>query len=261
MDLIESPRTTAAEETERQRARLPRRHRAAYDALIDRTAGLQESVVRLLAVRIADLIHHAGRTTTAERYVARVLATAVREEQVRPGSVELTSEVARYLFKVLAYKDEYEVARLYLEPVFADHVSKAFTDAVSVSYNLSPPAARLFGRTRKLHLGPWFRAAFRMLRAGRRLRGTWLDPFRLQASRREERGLITWYEQILDDVDRQLSPATFGTAVALAALPEDIRGYEDVKHRNAEIATQRADELKAQLARPRLPLMVHNPPR
>lgn len=256
VNLIEPRPTTAAEETGRRRARLPRRQHADYDHLMARADHLQESVVRLLAVRVSELMLYAGTPETARHYLDRVLEIADRETEVRPGSIELTSEVVRSLYKLLAYKDEYEVARLYLDQGFADQVIGTFDQPVEVSYNLSPPAARRLGRGRKVHVGPRFKVAFVALRRMRRLRATPLDPFRGQASRREERALIGWYQTLLDDVRDQLTPASFGTALQIAALPEAIRGYEDVKHRNALAAQERAEVLKEHLKRPPLPLSV-----
>ena len=255
IELIEPPQTTASEELENRRAGLPARRRQAYDEIMANVTDLPDPVVRLLAVRVAELIHYAGKPRLAADYLRRMREFADREAEVRPGSIELTMTAGRSLFKLMAYKDEYEVARLYLQPEFAEQVNRTFANPVKVSYNLYPPAARAFGRKRKLRLGPWFRPAFAILKASRRIRGTWVDPFRGQASRREERGLILWYENLLDEIRDTLAPANFPIALEIADIPDAIRGYEEVKSRSAELARLRADDLLPGLRRPRLPLV------
>ncbi|WRL62283.1 DUF6537 domain-containing protein [Blastococcus brunescens] len=183
-----------------------------------------------------------------------VLRVAAREAAVDPGSHRLTEAVTRYLYKLMAFKDEYEVARLYLKPDFAEHVAATFEGDVKLVHNLQPPLARRFFphklRVPETVAGPTFRA----LRAARRLRGSAADPFRLLESRREERALIEWYRELLQETTQQLRPSTMDTAVAIAELPDMIRGYEDVKRANAARALQRAEELQEGLRRPRLKL-------
>jgi indolepyruvate ferredoxin oxidoreductase len=165
------------------------------------------------------------------------------------GEGALAAAVARGLHKLMAYKDEYEVARLHLAAEFREQLEATFEGPVKLVYHLHPPLLRRFGRERKLALGPWFRGPLRVLRALRRVRGTPLDPFGRLSSRREERELITWYEDLLDRAVAVLDPATLAVAAELAALPDDIRGYEEIKSRNATKARLRARALLKRLDR------------
>jgi indolepyruvate ferredoxin oxidoreductase len=251
-EIIEPPRRTAEGERLHRRERLGRRHRPAYDALMTRTAELSVETQRLLAVRAAELIDYAAGSALAADYVERVCSVARAEAAVAPSSDRLANAVAKSLYQLMAFKDEYEVARLFLAEDFEAHVRELFDGPVRISYNLAPPAARALGRRGKLRLGPWFRPVFWSLRWARRSRGTVVDPFRRQKSRVEERELVTWFQSILDEVIAALSPASFDVAVALAELPEGIRGYEEVKSRAAAEARTRAVELREQLWHPRL---------
>ncbi|GAB3357873.1 indolepyruvate ferredoxin oxidoreductase family protein [Modestobacter lapidis] len=251
--LIAPPETDAVTEFARRAQRLDPRRRAAAEALWQRTGELSEPIRRLLAVRIAELVDYQDGTYAAP-YVDEVLRVAARESAIDPGSQRLTEAVTRNLYKLMAFKDEYEVARLYLKPDFAEHVAATFEGEVKLVHNLQPPLARRFFK-RKLQLPETVAApTFRALRASRRLRGSVADPFRLLESRREERDLIRWYRELLDEAVEQLRPNTLDTAVAIADLPDQIRGYEDVKRANAVLARQRAEELREGLRRPRLKL-------
>jgi indolepyruvate ferredoxin oxidoreductase len=123
-----------------------------------------------------------------------------------------------------------------------------------VKYNLHPPLLRRMGRTEKISLGPSFVPVLRGLRAVRRVRGTPLDPFGRTASRREERELIGWYEELIETALPKLSEASLPTAIELAELPDGIRGYEDIKSRTAERARIRARALLRQLDAPLMEL-------
>ena len=258
MAMIAPAIRTADEEAVARSARLPRRWRGAYDELVGRTSVLGEESRRALAIRIADLIDYAAGTSAATQYVDTVLRVADAERAVSPESEELTLAVVRNLYKLTAYKDEYEVARLMLDSGFSAQVEATFSDPVRISYNLHPPAARLIGRDRKLRLGPWFRPAFVALRAARRVRGTMFDPFARQQSRAEERGLLTWYEGLIEEVLPQVRATTMAVAVSIAELPDEIRGYESIKSANAAVVRERAEVLRDGLRRPRLPLAVVN---
>ena len=152
----------------------------------------------------------------------------------------------------MAYKDEYEVARLYLRKSWRQNIDSTFTDPVRVWFNLHPPAARFLGRKKKMRLGPWFVPALVVLRSCRRLRGTKLDVFGLQGSRREERALIGWYEELLDRALGALRPSTAEVVAAIIALPEQIRGFESIKSTSIAAARTRATTLVGQLDHPPL---------
>jgi indolepyruvate ferredoxin oxidoreductase len=114
-----------------------------------------------------------------------------------------------------------------------------------VSYQLHPPVLRALGMKRKLKLGPWSRPGFRLLRAGKIVRGTRLDPFGLTRVRRVERELISEYTAAIDDLLRQLSPETYPRAVQIARLPDLVRGYENIKLANVALYRAELKELQA----------------
>ncbi|HKP28194.1 MAG TPA: indolepyruvate ferredoxin oxidoreductase family protein [Gemmatimonadales bacterium] len=187
---------------------------------------------RLLAIRVPDLVAYQNEAyaTTYREFVDRV---ARRESELGLGS-ELAESVARYLYKLMAYKDEYEVARLSLDPGFDQIVKEAVGEGAKISWRLHPPALRAMGLKKKLSLGAWFRPVFRLLRWGRRVRGTALDPFGRDAIRKLERELIVEYRELIERELATLSAETHARAVALAKLPDMVRGYEDVKRKNVE---------------------------
>ncbi len=256
IDAVLTPAPLPGEdEYARRRNQLGRRRQMAYDRLWRQTGGLNEPTRQLLAVRLAELVDYQDERYAA-RYLDQVLAVARRERDVMVSQHELTDAVVRNLYKLMAYKDEYEVARLFLKHRFTDEIAATFVKPVRVVNHLQPPIARRFGRDRKITVGPWFRPAFQVLRMAHRLRATRLDPFARQVSRVEERALVAWYLNLVADVLTELRPANHAIAVELASLPDRIRGYEQVKHEGARIAKAAAAELAEQLRRPRLPLLT-----
>ena len=159
----------------------------------------------------------------------------------------LQEVVARYLYKLMAYKDEYEVARLLTKPSFESDVREMWASAESVSYNLHPPLLRRFGVNKKLKLGAWFRTPLMMLKSMKGLRGTALDLFGYAAHRRLERSLIHWYRELIEQVLANLTPANLPQALEIAALPDQIRGYEKIKEQNIAKVKQEAVEKIAAL--------------
>ena len=198
-----------------------------------RAAPLAESLDQLIERRARDLVEYQDQNYAA-RYRRLLDQARRREQQVRPASVELSQAVARYLYKLMAYKDEYEVARLLTLPEFEQQVRDTFQSPRRVDYHLHPPLLRALGLKRKLSLGPWFRPLLRMLARLRALRGGPLDVFGYAALRRRERGLIQWYERTLETVLARLSAENFDEAVHIASRPDGIRGYEQVKLRSVE---------------------------
>ena len=181
----------------------------------------------------------------ARRYRALVDKVRAAETELTPGKTGLADAVARYLFKLMAYKDEYEVARLYTDGSFAKQVKNEFGgDNLRFEFHLAPPIlARLdktTGLPRKMSFGPWLLPAFRVLAKLKFLRGTALDPFGRTLERRTERKLIDDYEAMLDEVLARLVPDNHHLAVGLAAIPEKIRGFGHVKQR--QLAAAKADE-------------------
>jgi indolepyruvate ferredoxin oxidoreductase len=188
---------------------------------------------RLIRSRSEDLTAYQD-DAYARRYLDVVERVRAAEQDKTPGSTALTEAVARYLYKLMAYKDEYEVARLSLEPSLGAALAAEFGPGARASWRLHPPLLRGLGLQRKIELGPWFVPAFRVLRAMRRLRGTPMDPFGRTRVRVVERELIEEYLGLVDFLIGRLSPATAALAVRLAELPDGVRGYEGVKMRNVE---------------------------
>jgi len=189
----------------------------------------------------------------AERY--RALVNRVRQAEAdRVGGTRLTEAVARYYFKLLAYKDEYEVARLYARPEFAQQVSAAFEGGFKLRFHLAPPLiARpdaVTGEPRKRVFGPWMMTVFRLLARLKGLRGTALDIFGYSEERRRERQLIVDYGKAIEEVLAGLSRDNHATAVAIAEIPEEIRGFGPVKARNLEKAKASESELLARFRAP-----------
>ncbi len=181
----------------------------------------------------------------AKRYRDRVEVVRATEAAKAPDKCGLAEAVARNLFKLMAYKDEYEVARLYGDGAFLRQVAQEFDgEKLRFSFHLAPPLlARRDPRTgmpRKITFGPWMLAGFRMLMRLKFLRGTALDPFGYSAERRLERKLIADYEATLDEVIARLDGDNHHLAVAIAAIPEKIRGFGHVKARH--LAAAKADE-------------------
>jgi indolepyruvate ferredoxin oxidoreductase len=169
----------------------------------------------------------------ARRYWKIVNDVRTIEIERLPGSESLTTAVARSLFKLMAYKDEYEVARLHMETGFQNKLRQEFEGDFTVKYHLAPPivpAARdSRGRPIKRAFGPWIEPVFRLLARLKFLRGTPLDVFCYTHERKLERRLIAWYESEIKKLLPQLSRETIGPSVGIASLPLQIRGYGPVK--------------------------------
>jgi len=213
------------------------------------TASLPEAIAR----REEFLVGYQNRAY-AERYRARLARLAAVEQRVRPGSQELADAVARNYFSVLAYKDEYEVARLHTETGFVESVKRNFGTGVRMSFHFSPPLfARpdpATGRPKKYELGPWMLPILRVLAKLRWLRGTKLDPFGRSSDRRLEREWLARYEVLLDRIAAELDDSRFELALALARLPAQVRGYGPVKSAAAARARAAEQDLWEQWAAP-----------
>jgi len=162
----------------------------------------------------------------------------------------LRDVVATYLYKLMAYKDEYEVARLLTKPVFERRVRDMWEAPEVISYNLHPPLLRSLGLNKKLTLGPWFKMPLSVLKRFKVLRGTPLDIFGLSAHRRLERSLIGWYRELIENVIANLTPENLAQALEIAALPDQIRGYEQIKEQSIAKVKQAATEKLAVLKSP-----------
>jgi indolepyruvate ferredoxin oxidoreductase len=185
----------------------------------------------------------------AQRYTAFVAKVRAAEALKVPGKSALAEAVARYYFKLLAIKDEYEVARLYTDGEFVKRVAAQFEGDYKLRFHLAPPLTNKpdprTGEPRKSSYGPWMMGAFRVLAAMKGLRGTAFDPFGKSAERKTERQLITDYEALIDELLPQLTAANHAIAVELASIPELIRGYGHVKERHIKAAKAKEADLIA----------------
>jgi indolepyruvate ferredoxin oxidoreductase len=191
----------------------------------------------------------------AKRYTDLVAQVRAAEARAMPGITELTEAVARYHFKVLAIKDEYEVARLFTESDFAQRVASQFEGDYKLTFHLAPPVFNkpdpVTGVPRKSVYGPWMMKAFGLLARMRRFRGTSLDFFGRTEERRHERALIGEYEKVVAEIVSQLTAGNHATAVDLASVPEHIRGYGHVRAAHLKTAKAREAALLAQFRSPR----------
>jgi indolepyruvate ferredoxin oxidoreductase len=191
----------------------------------------------------------------AGRYRAMVERAARAEARAVPGSTAFAAAVARGYFKLLATKDEYEVARLLSDPAFAAEIAARFTGAYRIVHHLAPPLIarrdRETGRPRKRAFGPWIRRVLALVAKAKGLRGTPFDPFGLTAERRLERRLTRDYEARIAALLPRLSADTIQTATEIAALPLAIRGFGPVKAAAVERARAREAELLAALEQAR----------
>jgi len=185
----------------------------------------------------------------AKRYTDFVARVRASEGAKLPGASALTEAVARYYFKLLAVKDEYEVARLYAQSDFAARVADQFDGDYKLTFSLAPPLLAkpdpVTGEVQKRTYGPWMLSAFRVLAKLRRFRGTALDVFGRTAERRMERALPGEYAQLIDELLATLAPHNHALAVELAQVPEHIRGYGAVKERHLKAAKAKETELLA----------------
>ncbi len=191
----------------------------------------------------------------AARYRARVEKIAKLESQRAPGSHELTEAVARYLFKLMAVKDYYEVARLYTDGAFRRQLAETFEGDLRLELHLAPNFPSLqrktdFGGSRKFTFGPWMFKVLRVLAKMKSLRNTWLDVFRYDHDRVIERGLLADYEALLDEFSISLARENHAIAVALARLPEHIRGFGHVKARHIAAVDAERERLMAEYRQP-----------
>ena len=224
---------------------------AAFDALLapapEATSDarrLSQSLDETVARRFAFLTLYQDAAYAA-RYQRWIERTKAAEAARAPGKCGLAEAVARYLFKLMAYKDEYEVARLYADDAFVKQVhNEVGGERLRLHLHLAPPLIarrdKTTGEPKKMTFGPWVFPLLRLLAKLKFLRGSVFDPFGYTAERRIERRLIADYEAMLEEVLAKLTPDNHHVAVGLAAIPEKIRGFGHVKMRH--LAAAKADE-------------------
>ncbi|MCC5811643.1 MAG: indolepyruvate ferredoxin oxidoreductase family protein [Ectothiorhodospiraceae bacterium] len=238
--------------------------RAAHDmAAVERIVGVPEAtegaaemeLETFVQRRAEDLVAYQNEAYSG-RYLAMVEAARQAENACAPGETAFTEAVARGWYKLLAYKDEYEVARLYTDGGFDRQLAQTFDGDYQVRFHMAPPLLSrpdpVTGEPRKRSFGPWVMPLLRLLVRLKGLRGTALDPFRYSHDRKLERQLIDDYQALMEEVLTGLRAGNRGYAIELAALPMGIRGYGHVKMANAERARARQRELLA---------LFRNPPR
>ena len=206
---------------------------------------LSRSLDEVVARRAAFLREYQG-AGYARRYTDFVARARAAEQAAAPGSTDLAEAVSRYLFKLMAYKDEYEVARLYTSGEFRKRLEQQFEGDYKLHFHLAPPllAKRdAEGRLLKREYGAWVFTAFRVLAKLRFLRGTPVDPFGHTAERRGERALIGAYEKTVGALLADLRMGNVALAARIASVPEQIRGYGHVKHAHLERAKAREADL------------------
>jgi indolepyruvate ferredoxin oxidoreductase len=216
-------------------------------------ARLSRTLDEVVAARVK-LLTAFQNASLARRYKALVDAVRAAEQKVAPGQSGLAEAVARNYAKLLAYKDEYEVARLHADAAFAAQLGRQFEGDFKLKFHLAPPlfASRdpKTGHLIKQEFGPWVMPLFRLLAKLKGLRGTALDPFGYTAERRQERALIGRYEALVAELLAGLDTANHSLAVKLASVPDDIRGYGHVKDANLAKARHKEADLLAQWRNP-----------
>ena len=212
-----------------------------------------ETLDQRIARRAAFLTDYQN-TAYARRYQDLTALAAAAEKEKAKGREGFAEAVARNAFKLMAYKDEYEVARLYTDPAFHRRLNEQFEGDFKLRFHLAPPLLTrrdpATGRLKKRDFGPWMMGAFKVLARLRGLRGGAFDIFGYQAERRAERQLIVDYEDLVKDLSAKLDNGNHGIAVELASVPGMIRGYGHVKAAAIEIAKAKEAELRAAFAQP-----------
>jgi indolepyruvate ferredoxin oxidoreductase len=248
---------------------------AAVDtAALDRLAGRQTShdpaagrlfgTGGLVERRMAFLSDYQD-AALANRFRSLVDAVHAQETALGVEGTPMTEAVARQFSRLLAVKDEYEVARLYTDGRFQAALAETFESGGTLNFHMAPPLLARpgpDGRPRKMRFGPWMMTAFRWLAKVRRVRGTWLDPFGYTEERKLERQLADEYEDLLrGTLLPALSTANHAAAVALAQLPERIRGYGHVKLANLVTVRARQTDLLQRFAAGQAPAVAPPPDR
>ena len=207
------------------------------------------SIDELVAEREAFLVAYQSGAY-ARRY--RELVDRVREAEGPLGKTTLSQAVAKNLFKLMAYKDEYEVARLHTDPAFVAQISSQFEGNYRIHHHLAPPlwaSTNARGELQKQKMGAWVRPAFAVLKHLKFLRGTVLDVFGHTHERRTERALIDQYRQSVEALLKHLNAHNHALAVDMANVPEQIKGFGHVKARHLAAAQQRWNTLKTEWER------------
>ena len=216
------------------------------------SSDLEKPVARTLGEIVAkrvDLLTAYQDAAYARRYKDFVERVAKLEKERTPGRSGLAEAVARSLYKLMAYKDEYEVARLYSDGEFLRKLGSQFEGDYRLTFHLAPPlfAERdpTTGQLKKQEFGSWMMPAFRLLASLKRLRGSKLDIFGYSDERKMERRLIGEYQSTIDSVLATLDQNNHAMAVQIASVPESMRGFGHIKEKNVKAAKEREASLLA----------------
>ncbi|NOP99069.1 MULTISPECIES: indolepyruvate ferredoxin oxidoreductase family protein [Mycolicibacterium] len=220
---------------------VPQRAPAVVDLELFVDTTFDGEVRRLVELRAGELVRYQN-AKVARRYVETV-HTVWQAERAVTENTAFSEAVARGLYKFTAYKDEYEVARLLVDPVFLADVRAQVPGGEKLTYRLHPPALRAMGRTKKVGFGPKSHVALKLLAKCKALRGTKLDPFGYAHVRKVERELLAHYTDMVLGLAAELTTDTYATAVEAAGLPDVVRGYEDVKLGNVAVYRARLRDL------------------
>jgi len=206
-----------------------------------------ESTPDLIERLAADLVDFGSRAA-ARRFRTAVAEVMHAERAIAPESDALTVAAARHLHRLMAYKDEYEVARLLLLEESRHGYQQVGGQRTRVTYHLHPPMLRSMGLKRKLRFRRSAPVLLRILRAARHIRGTWIDPFRWAEVRRVERAMIPEYLAVLEALTAGLTADNLSRATEIASLPDQVRGYEDLKLERARIYRRELGQRLAEFA-------------
>jgi indolepyruvate ferredoxin oxidoreductase len=214
---------------------------------------LSESIDEMVSRRKMHLTGYQN-AAYADRYAALVAKVQAVEAEKLPGKKALVAAVARYAFKLMAYKDEYEVARLYADSDFRKRIAEQFDGDYKLTFHMAPPIMSetdpATGELKKRLFGPWMMTAFSLLSKFKGLRGTAFDIFGYTEERKMERQLIADYEKTLEELLGKLSADNYDLAVDIASIPEHIRGFGHVKHEHFVEAKKREWELLERFRNP-----------
>ena len=210
---------------------------------------LSDTVDELIDRRRQDLVAYQNEAY-AERFSDLVNEVRRREQSVKRGSTELVEAVARSYYKLMAYKDEYEVARLFTDGKFLDSVRREFSGSYKLKFWMAPPLFSRIdpatGRPKKREFGSYLLPLLRVMAKCRGLRGTAFDPFGYSAERREERALVQEFERDIRQVLERLTSENHGRAVAFARWPDAVRGYGPVKAKSLVDSVNEREILRAE---------------
>ncbi|WP_213769337.1 indolepyruvate ferredoxin oxidoreductase family protein [Bradyrhizobium sp. dw_78] len=228
---------------------------AAAGRMVGVSHGISKSVAEslddLIARRAAFLAAYQDADYAA-RYRKRVNDVRAAEDRAVPGSTRLTTAVARSLFKLMAYKDEYEVARLHRDAAFEQALNAEFDGDFRISHHLAPPfwpaGKDARGRPLKRQFGSWIRPLFGVLARLKFLRGTAFDIFGYTEERRMERELIGWYDQLVSELLPSLRADSLSALTAILSLPMEIRGFGPVKQTAIQAVKSKVESLRSDMS-------------